>query len=151
MATTIRLTVLTGPHKARRFCFRGPTRCTVGRAPDCSVRLSGDGRDCTISRHHCELHINACVRLQDLGSLNGTYRNGKKLEPAETDMPEVESLMRKLSVATDLEDGDIITVGETSFKINLVDCPLSSTATSSDAPVWPEGAVAKPDCPAPCG
>ena len=151
MAATIRLTVLTGPHKQRRFCFRGPTHCTIGRAPDCAIQLSGDARDGAISRHHCELNIDSCVRLQDLGSLNGTYRNGKKLEPAEADVPEgAASLMRKLSVAADVEDGDIITVGGMSIRIDLVDCQLSATATTSEAPVWPEGEVAKADCPVRC-
>ena len=140
MATTIRLTVLTGPHKGQRFCFRGPAHCTIGRAADCSVRLFGDERDRMISRHHCQLDINSCVRVQDLGSLNGTYRNGHRLEPA--DMPEgAEGLMRKLSVAAEVEDGDVITVGETSFQVNKVDCPLDELSA---------GTGAKTDCQLVC-
>lgn len=140
MATTVRLTVLTGPHKNRRFCFRGPTHCIVGRASDCTVRLSGDTRDRGISRHHCRLDINACVRVQDLGSLNGTYRNGRKLEPA--DMPEdAEALLRQLSVAAEVDDGDIITVGESSFQIDKVECLLEP---------WTEEPAGKTDCALVC-
>jgi pSer/pThr/pTyr-binding forkhead associated (FHA) protein len=114
--------------------------------------LSGDQRDYTLSRHHCELHINSCVRLQDLGSLNGTFRNGQKLEPAEVNVPEdAASLMRKLSVAAEVQDGDVITVGETSFQVNMVDCPLVETRMTGDSScVWPAGAVAKEDCPMQC-
>ena len=150
MATTIRLTVLTGPHKNRRFCFQGPAHCTLGRGHDCSVRLSGDDRDFTISRHHCQLDIDPpCVRVQDLGSLNGTYRNGKKLPADETTLTEATaSLMRKLSVAEHVDNGDIITVGATSFQINVVDCPLDMkdnkpSAADKDAPLMV-------DCLIPC-
>ncbi|GEM_PF-4504884 len=152
MATTVRVTALTGPHKNRRFCLRGPMRCTVGRANDCGVRLSGDERDHTISRHHCQLDIDPpSVRVQDLGSLNGTYRNGKKLEPAEADVTDAgATLLRKLSVTEVVENGDVITVGETSFQVDRVDCPLGTPMPDNNSPVWPAGAAVKADCPVSC-
>src|SRR4051794_23873148 len=82
MATTVRLKLLTGLHKDRKYCFYGPTRCEVGRAFDCFVQLSGTERDRLISRHHCQFDIDPpTVRIGDLGSINGTYINGKKVEP----------------------------------------------------------------------
>lgn len=72
--------------------------------------------------------------------MNGTYRNGRKLEPA--DMPEdAEALLRQLSVAAEVDDGDIITVGESSFQIDKVECPLEP---------WTEEPVGKTDCALVC-
>jgi hypothetical protein len=39
MAATIRLTVLTGPHKGTRFCTRGLNACLVGRSAECQGQL----------------------------------------------------------------------------------------------------------------
>lgn len=152
MATTVRLTVLTGPHKKRRFCFQGPMHCTVGRANDCSIRLSGDERDYAVSRHHCQLDIDPpCVRIQDLGSLNGTYVNGRKLEPDEAKLTTAAAaLVRKLSVAESVGSGDIITVGDTSFQINLMNCPLDAPKTGTNSSPQQEEATAKVDCPISC-
>lgn len=61
MATTVRVTVETGPHKGRRFCFRGRANCLVGRAPDCFMRFVGADRDLSISRHHCQLLVDPPV------------------------------------------------------------------------------------------
>jgi pSer/pThr/pTyr-binding forkhead associated (FHA) protein len=81
MLTTVRLTVQTGPHKDKKFCFCGASKCFIGRAPDCFVQLAGAARDRTISRHHCELAIDPpSIRIKDLGSRNGTYINGKPVE-----------------------------------------------------------------------
>src|SRR5438552_18233167 len=87
MVTAVRLTVLTGPHKNRKFCFCGSTRCQMGRALDCFIQLSGTARDQLISRHHCQLDINLpLVQVQDLGSQNGTYINGEKVNPCPKEM-----------------------------------------------------------------
>src|SRR5436305_14095982 len=103
MVAAIRLTVLTGPHKNRRFCFCGPTRCQLGRALDCFVRFSGAERDQLISRHHCQLEIDPpSIRIADLGSANGTYINGKEVEP------NLKELTEKLGCV--LDQGDLITV-----------------------------------------
>jgi len=145
MATTVRINVITGPHKGRRFCFRGPTRCTLGRANDCFVQLAGEERDNLISRHHCLLDIDPpCILVRDLGSLNGTFLNGRTLEPMEAPelMSLANSLVEKVSDSA-VDDGDILTVGGTSVKIDIVDCPPSEL----ECPVWKDGEIAKRDCP----
>src|ERR1039457_5379171 len=74
MAATIRLTVLTGPHKGTRFCTRGLNACLVGRSAECHMRLCGENRDLAISRFHCQLLLESpVVRIQDMDSSNGTY------------------------------------------------------------------------------
>ncbi len=82
MFTAIRLTVLTGPHRNRRSCFCGSTRCQVGRDLQCFVQLSGTERNQLISRHHCQLDTHPPeIQVEDLRSSNGTYVNGKKVDP----------------------------------------------------------------------
>src|ERR1700704_5072297 len=76
MATVLRLTVLTGPHKNEKFCFCGPPQCWIGRAGDFFVQLSGTARDEMISRHHCELIMKPpLLTFKDMASQNGTYLN----------------------------------------------------------------------------
>jgi pSer/pThr/pTyr-binding forkhead associated (FHA) protein len=147
--TTIRITVLTGPHKNRRFCFRGPMHCTVGRAAECDIQLSGSQRDQTVSRRHCRLDIDPpCVQVEDLMSLNGTYHNGTKLEPAAGPIADESSRAAGSAGVVTVQDGDIITLGETSLQVHVVDCALGEAG--GGAAVWPQGEMAKPDCPVPC-
>lgn len=138
MAEIVRLTVKTGPHEGRRFCFRGPTTCLIGRAPDCFVRFDGYERDSCISRHHFQLHIDPPdVHVQDLGSRNGTYVNGQAIDEAGPD-----------AQIGNVRNGDIITFGGTSLVVDIVDCP--DRPDMGRDPEWKEGEVAKEDCPIPC-
>jgi hypothetical protein len=145
MATTVRLKVLTGPHKDRKYCFCGPTKCHVGRAFDCFVRLSGTERDLHISRHHCQLDIDPpLVRIEDLGSQNGTYINGKKVEPMSKQVAAIPSF----ETVVDVLHGDLITIGGTTFRVDIVDCPHS--VESEGEPIWETGQTSKTDCPLLC-
>jgi hypothetical protein len=54
-------------------------RTLIGRSPDCDVFLD----DVTVSRQHAELLREAeTFTIRDLGSLNGTYVNRKRIESA---------------------------------------------------------------------
>jgi len=142
MVTAIRLTVLTGPHKNRRFCFCGPTQCQVGRALDCFVQLSGSERDQFISRHHCQLDIDPpSVKVRDLGSANGTYVNGKA----------VDSTLRELSelIGSVVDSGSLLTIGGTTLRVDILDCPPTGN-NSEGKSIWEAGEMAKKDCPLPC-
>ena len=147
MAETVRLTVNTGPHKGTRFCFRGPANCLVGRAPDCFVRFVGADRDLCISRHHCQLYVDPpMLRVQDLGSRNGTYINGHPVEAMEG-AQDAKILFEGGSPIGNARNGDIITIGGTSFVVDVVDCPPSR---EEDEPFWKEGDVAKQGCALAC-
>nr|WP_266889633.1 FHA domain-containing protein [Trichormus azollae] len=51
----------------------------MGRNSDCNLQLAKE-IDMRISRYHCLLDINSPdIRVRDLGSLNGTIVNGKKI------------------------------------------------------------------------
>jgi pSer/pThr/pTyr-binding forkhead associated (FHA) protein len=66
-------------------------RTTIGRSPDCGVFLD----DVTVSRRHATLvNADGQWRIEDLGSLNGTFVNRRRVEAAE------------------LEDGDEIQIGK---------------------------------------
>ena len=70
------LVVVRGPNAGARFLLdRDAT--TVGRHPDSDIFLD----DVTVSRRHAELaRAEGGVRLKDLGSLNGSYVNGERVE-----------------------------------------------------------------------
>jgi diguanylate cyclase (GGDEF)-like protein len=72
------LVVICGPDLGRRIPLEAPT-LTIGRDAGCEVVVPIDG----ISRRHCELLNREGVRLRDLGSTNGTWLNGRELEPDE--------------------------------------------------------------------
>ncbi len=142
MATAVRLTVLTGPHKGSRFCFCGPNQCEVGRALDCFVQLSGADRDQLISRHHCRLDIDPpSVEVRDLGSLNGTFVNGRAIEPGLYEYSE--------TAGYPVDDGGLINVAGTTLRVDIVDCPPAGKELAG-RPVWRAGETAKKDCPLRC-
>jgi FHA domain/zinc-ribbon domain len=66
-------------------------RSLIGRSPECDVFLD----DVTVSRRHAELvRAGDVFSIRDLGSLNGTYVNRKRIESA------------------DLTDGDEVQIGK---------------------------------------
>src|SRR5688500_13937284 len=52
----------------------------IGRREDCDLRIPlGD-----VSRKHCRLILDGdAIKVEDLGSSNGTYRNGERVQQAE--------------------------------------------------------------------
>src|SRR5690349_9563973 len=80
MIPTVTLVVTRGPLAGQKFIFEEPTDCTIGRSRDCTIALPLEAEHLDVSRHHCLIQISppeACAR--DLGSLNGTYVNGRKI------------------------------------------------------------------------
>src|SRR5262245_30040306 len=82
MENSVLLNARDGVTSEKHFVFRGPTLCTIGRAPDCDIRLRGPG----ISRYHCVLDVAPpSIRIRDWGSLNGTFVNGQRIGQRKTD------------------------------------------------------------------
>jgi hypothetical protein len=111
MVPTVTFTVTTGPMKGRRLTFHDQTFLSVGRAPDCLLCL-GAGGDPTVSRRHCLFEIDPPeVFVRDLGSLNGTYINGLRMEGREAS----ENIGTGPATQLALYHGDVVRLGETCF------------------------------------
>ena len=73
------LIVASGHQAGTRYAITSDL-VTVGRHPDSDIFLD----DITVSRHHVELTVSAMgYGIRDVGSLNGTYLNGERIEDSE--------------------------------------------------------------------
>ncbi|MBO1071040.1 MAG: FHA domain-containing protein [Dolichospermum sp. DEX189] len=118
MPSKITLTITQGKLSRKQYVFESRSTCIVGRNDDCNLQIA-DKVDMTISRYHCLLDINPPdIRVRDLGSLNGTFVNGKKIGQRQRQQPAQEAV--KLSFPEyNLQDGDEIKLGDILFKISV--------------------------------
>jgi hypothetical protein len=73
------LVVRSGGGRAGEHFVPQGERTTIGRSPDCDVFLD----DVTVSRKHAVLSDrDGSYEIEDLGSLNGTFVNRKRIESA---------------------------------------------------------------------
>jgi hypothetical protein len=71
------LVVRSGGGRAGEYFTPQSDRTTIGRSPDCNIFLD----DVTVSRTHAVLiEENGQVSIEDLGSLNGTFVNRKRID-----------------------------------------------------------------------
>jgi FHA domain/zinc-ribbon domain len=76
------LVVRAGGGRAGESFFPSADRTLIGRSPECDVFLD----DVTVSRKHAELvREGDTFTITDLGSLNGTFVNKKRIESAQLD------------------------------------------------------------------
>jgi pSer/pThr/pTyr-binding forkhead associated (FHA) protein len=74
------LVVRSGGGRAGESFFPSDERTLIGRSPECDVFLD----DVTVSRRHAELvRDGETFTISDLGSLNGTFVNRKRIETAQ--------------------------------------------------------------------
>lgn len=79
----------------------------VGRTSDCPVCIDDD----SISRSHCQIYLAAdeTLMVRDLGSLNGTYINGKRIRQAHSLVPgdelQLGSVMFRIDYSSDTDPG----------------------------------------------
>ncbi len=93
---------LISPDGTQSFDLRDGVPLTVGRAPTCDLPVF----DPTISRRHAELVVDGgSLRVKDLGSSNGTFVNGARIEQA--------------NVAVD----DLVSFGKVPFRLTTFDSP----------------------------
>jgi predicted component of type VI protein secretion system len=86
---------------------------TVGRHDQCQIRIKSS----QVSRKHCELfEKNGLLLVKDLGSANGTFVNGKKVEGQQV-----------------LEPGDELTIGGVKLKVSKAGQPLAPKAPAKAA------------------
>jgi serine/threonine-protein kinase len=108
------LRVLAGPYEGRNFTFDQHDTFLIGRSDTAHLYLPEDK---FFSRHHCLLEIAPprCF-LRDLGSTNGTFVNGRKVQEAF------------------LRSGDRIQGGQTLLEVEVhVDEPVPTTDSGEAA------------------
>src|SRR6476646_7206643 len=110
----VSLNVVAGPQVGRTFTFDQHDTFMIGRSEDSHFCLP---QDRFFSRHHCILEIappQAFIR--DLGSTNGTYVNGQRVETAY------------------LKSGDRIQGGETVLEVEVSTGMSGAYAAAAGAP-----------------
>ncbi len=76
----VNLKVTAGPYKGRIFSFTQHDTFLIGRNPDAHLCLPEDRY---FSRNHCLLEMNPPYsHVRDLGSTNGTFVNGRRVQEA---------------------------------------------------------------------
>jgi serine/threonine protein kinase len=116
MPGKLTLTITAGPKASKLFVFEEHDTLLFGRMDDCQVCLPDDR---FVSRHHFLLEINPPdARIRDLGSLHGTYVNGRKYGGRERGETPEEGARRQYP-QVDLHDGDEIKVGKTVFRVSV--------------------------------
>lgn len=95
----VKLIVASGKSAGRAIAIKRNT-LLIGRAEECDVRpLSED-----VSRRHCRVTVEpAQVWVEDLGSRNGTFVNGAKIEPR---------------TRTPVSSGDVLRIGALELKVS---------------------------------
>jgi len=84
---------------------------TVGRQDDCQLRIKSS----QVSRKHCELfEKKGMLLVKDLGSSNGTFVNGKRVQGQQV-----------------LEPGDELTIGQVLLKVSKIGAPDTEAASVS--------------------
>jgi len=90
---------------------------TVGRHDDCQIRI----RSSQVSRKHCELfEKKGLLLVKDLGSSNGTFVNGKKIDVQQV-----------------LQPGDELAIGPVKLKIFKAGEAPPAAATAAPPPAAP--------------
>lgn len=90
---------------------------TVGRQQDCQLRIASS----QVSRRHCQLYEKEGeLVVMDLGSSNGTFVNGKKIE-----------------MLTVLKPGDVLALGSVKFRVDQIGAatPAAAHAKPGDTAV----------------
>jgi serine/threonine-protein kinase len=119
------LTVIEGPQAGRVFTIHGHDTFLVGRSRNAHFQLSA--RDRYFSRIHFMVEVNLpFCRLTDMGSHNGTFVNGRRVD------------------TIDLHDGDQIKAGHTILAVALTMPPVEPALPQT--PVEPSS-VAAPHSP----
>jgi DNA-binding winged helix-turn-helix (wHTH) protein len=110
---------------------------TVGRSRDCDFVLDSS----EISRLHARLssdHLN--VILEDLGSTNGTFVNGRRLDTGEEYRLRAGDVVRFATVCTLIFDDPVTTTAIDPIQVpqpNLVVDPAAARVTIGGQPLYP--------------
>lgn len=120
MPAKVILTCTHGKLKGAQYTFDGRNSSIVGKSKECYPRLPDDEHHREIGRRHCLLDVNPPeVRIRDLGSLNGTYVNGKNIGQRRPDQSAEEGARLRFP-EYELKQGDEISLGTLTFRVEVV-------------------------------
>ena len=110
-----KLIVASGKSAGRSIAIKR-NKLLIGRAEECDVRPLSE----EVSRRHCSVIVGpADVWAQDLGSRNGTFVNGQRIE-----------------AKTRLSDGDLIRVGSLELKVSCTPPAAKQEGAEDDVSRW---------------
>jgi pSer/pThr/pTyr-binding forkhead associated (FHA) protein len=96
---SVTLHIEAGPHRGPRIKLPANASVRIGRTRGVEVRMGGDTE---MSREHAQIDVSPDeIRLFDLGSLNGTFVNWKRVGTAA------------------LQDGDVVEIGLTRLRVHV--------------------------------
>jgi hypothetical protein len=129
-----------GPVKGQDFVLENGTDCVLGRSADCSVQFADPFA--VVSRHHCRIKVFApTVHIQDLGSRNGSYVNGKMIGQRRKEQMFPEALLEEQAEYS-LWQGDTLRVGDTIHQVELDPPPPCAEAEAREQQKLWSGACA---------
>ena len=115
------LTVIDGPHAGKSFTFQEHDNFIVGRSSSAHFRLPR--KDEYFSRIHFMVEVNPpYCRLMDMGSRNGTFVNGRRVEQP-----------------VDIRDGDTIEGGNTKIRVAIDRAESNQPGLLTSSPALPAG------------
>ena len=119
-----------GKRKGQEFVLENETDYILGRSWDCSCVL--DDPLCFVSRRHCRIEVHApFVRIQDVGSRNGTQVNGASIGRREKGQS-FEELLDEGHAEHPLNDGDILQIAGYEFQVEFEPAPPCAAAEPRD-------------------
>src|SRR5256886_10119118 len=91
--------IVKGPNGVEKAYPMRSITVTIGRSDQCEIAV----KDSSMSGKHAEISkVNGEIRVKDLGSANGIWLNGERVDDVE------------------LFDGDVLRLGQTSIRIDVV-------------------------------
>lgn len=132
--TKVILTVLAGKMIKNEYVLEEQDRYLMGRSRECDVAFPSDESHGEVSRYHCLIECaGPSASIRDLGSLNGTFVNGKKIGQRRTPQFVSAADFREHPVQ-ELKDFDEVRIGNVVFRVNVVDA--SKVPQPPAAPVY---------------
>lgn len=134
MSGKVIIEVTRGALAGKKYEYEGVEHIYVGRQDDCGIVLP----EKTVSRYHCLLQIAPPdVKLQDFGSLNGTFLNEEKIGQRERTQTWEEGRALRHDEYT-IKDGDVLRLGKQCELLCRIKAPELCAVCGA---VLPENAV----------
>ena len=120
MSGKVTFEIIRGIQEGQKFTFEDVPRIFIGRQEDCNIIITEN----TVSRYHCLIDIKQSeVKLQDFGSLNGTFLNNKKIGQRDRHQS-WEEAREAVHEEYKLHNGDVLRLGKSCELKCSIDFPV---------------------------